>query len=56
MYSPALTAAIGEIVGSDNILTDKESLLCYSYDATRYNAMPDAVVKPRTADEVATRQ
>jgi glycolate oxidase len=53
MLNPALTTAVGEIVGSDNILTDKESLICYSFDATRYTTMPDAVVKPRAVDEVA---
>jgi len=40
-------------VGSENILTEKQDLLCYSYDATQMEFMPDAVVHPANADEVS---
>jgi glycolate oxidase len=53
MLNPAFTDRIKEIVGPDNVLSDKESLVCYSFDATLYTSMPDAVVKPRTAEEVS---
>ncbi len=53
MVEPAFIGKIREVVGPENVLTDKESLVCYSFDATNYTSLPDAVVKPRTTDEVA---
>ncbi|MFV8826767.1 glycolate oxidase subunit GlcD [Alkalihalobacterium sp. APHAB7] len=42
-----------QIVGPKNLLDSQESLLVYSYDATpNYQAMPDAVIKPRNTKEV----
>lgn len=41
------------IVGGENILTEKQDLLCYSYDATQMEFLPDAVVHPANADEVS---
>ncbi len=41
------------IVGPDNVATEKQDLLCYSYDATQMEFLPDAVVYPANADEVA---
>ncbi|MBC8018432.1 MAG: FAD-binding oxidoreductase, partial [Verrucomicrobia bacterium] len=41
------------IVGAENILTEKQDLLCYSYDATQMEFLPDAVVHPANADEVS---
>lgn len=42
-----------EIVGKENFLDSKESLLVYSYDATpNYQAMPDGVIKPRNKEEI----
>ncbi|MDT8902071.1 FAD-binding oxidoreductase [Anaeroselena agilis] len=42
------------IVGAEHVLTSQEDLLCYSYDATPgFSHMPEAVVMPGTADEVA---
>ncbi|HWI61473.1 MAG TPA: FAD-linked oxidase C-terminal domain-containing protein [Symbiobacteriaceae bacterium] len=34
-------------------LTDPVDLICYQFDATHQNARPDAVLLPRSADEVA---
>ena len=46
-------SALRRIVGADRCRTDHESRICYSYDATRQEAMPDAVVTPTTAAEVS---
>lgn len=44
---------LGEIVGADNVLTDEADLICYSYDATERSHMPDAVVFPRSSEEIS---
>jgi glycolate oxidase len=41
------------IVGADNVATDPQDLLCYSYDATQMEFRPDAVVYPAGAQEVS---
>ena len=41
------------IVGPENIATERQELICYSYDATQMEFLPDAVVHPANADEVA---
>ncbi len=46
-------AALRRIVTPDRCRTDPETLTCYAYDATRQQAMPDAVVTPKTAEEVS---
>jgi len=44
---------IKRIVGGHNVLTSREELHCYSYDSTRLEFMPDAVVKVSGADEIS---
>ena len=41
------------IVGDDNIYNDKAHLIAYSYDATRTRFEPDAVIFPRSEDDVS---
>ncbi|WP_026571165.1 glycolate oxidase subunit GlcD [Sediminibacillus sp. JSM 1682029] len=42
------------IVGKENVETSQASKLVYSFDATpQFQAMPDAIVSPRSASEVA---
>lgn len=41
------------IVGRENLLTSREELLCYGYDAQHVEGLPDAVVAPRSTEEVA---
>jgi glycolate oxidase len=41
------------IVGDDNIYSDKAHLIAYSYDATRTRFEPDAVIFPRSEDDVS---
>ncbi|MBP2635267.1 MAG: putative FAD-linked oxidoreductase [Firmicutes bacterium] len=43
-----------KIVGDQYVLTSKEELLCYSYDATPgYSHMPDVVISPGNTEEVS---
>ena len=53
MLDSAVVGRLKSVVGSDNVLTDGESVTCYSYDATRYASRPDVVVKPRDTEEVS---
>jgi len=41
------------IVGLENAGTEKQDLLCYSYDATQMEFLPDMVLYPADADEVS---
>ena len=41
---------LAAIVGKDNIATDRQDLLCYSYDATQMEFIPEAVVHPATTE------
>ncbi|MEI6207809.1 MAG: FAD-linked oxidase C-terminal domain-containing protein [Desulfuromonadales bacterium] len=53
MFDAHLTAELAEILGPDNISTSRQDMLCYGYDATQMEFLPDAVVHPATAKEVA---
>jgi glycolate oxidase len=53
MLNKSIIACLAEIAGKGNVLTDEESLKCYSYDATRYASTPDVVVKPRDTGEIS---
>jgi len=41
------------IVGAENIYSDKAHLIAYSYDATRTKHLPDAVIFPKTEEEIS---
>ncbi|MHB1697679.1 MAG: FAD-binding oxidoreductase [bacterium] len=41
-----------KLLGKERVLTETEELLCYSYDATAKEFMPDAVVFPLNAQEI----
>ena len=57
MDSPKLSASALEklqvIAGRENVLTSDEDRLCYAYDGQRVERVPDAIVRPSNADEVA---
>ncbi len=53
MLDPSVIRDLRRIVGPANLLTDPEELTVYSYDATRLSALPDAVARPATAEEVS---
>jgi len=42
-----------DIVGDDNIYSDKAHLIAYSYDATREHFEPDAVIFPRSEEDIS---
>ena len=53
MFSQNIIKELTNIVGRDNILTKREDLICYSYDATNQKFLPDVVVFPRGAEEIS---
>ena len=53
MLKPDIIKKLKDIVGEVNVLTERPDLLCYSYDATQMEYLPEAVVHPANAVEVA---
>ena len=53
MIDPDLLKRLATLVGPEDVLTSPRDLLAYSYDATSKQAMPEAVVFPADAHEVA---
>ncbi len=53
MLSDSTIKRLKEIVGDENASTDKEDRICYSYDATNQQFLPEAVVFPGNAEEIA---
>ncbi len=54
MLDAALVVEIEKIVGKENVLTTKEDLTSYSYDATAFwSHMPDIVVLPSSTDQIS---
>lgn len=44
---------ITEIVGRENAVGDRETRICYAYDATNIHHLPDLVVFPRTPQQIS---
>jgi glycolate oxidase len=53
MLEKRVLIELQKILGKDNVVTEKQDLVCYSYDATQMEFLPDAVVFPANADEVS---
>jgi len=53
MLESRIIEQLKKIVGVDNVATDRQDLICYGYDATQMEFLPDAVVHPGSVDEVA---
>ncbi len=53
MLNKEILKELAKIVGEDRILTSREDLLSYAYDAYVEEFLPDAVVFPKTTAEVA---
>ncbi|MDR0666804.1 MAG: FAD-binding protein, partial [Campylobacteraceae bacterium] len=53
MIDTSHVKALADIVGAENIYTDKAHLIAYSYDATRNRFEPDAVLFPRDEKDVS---
>ncbi len=45
--------ALEDLVGKENVYSDKAHMIAYSYDATRTRYEPDAVVFPRNEEDVS---
>jgi glycolate oxidase len=52
-FDARLTKQLEAIVGKRFVLTTPEDLLCYSFDGTFAEFMPDLVVEPDSTDEVS---
>ncbi|WP_292664570.1 FAD-linked oxidase C-terminal domain-containing protein [Nitratifractor sp.] len=53
MIASQTVESLREIVGDENVYSDKAHLRAYSYDATRTYYEPDAVVFPRDEEDVS---
>jgi len=42
------------IFGKDNVLTDMEDMIAYSYDASHFEILPEAVVFARTTEQISS--
>src|ERR1035437_7624504 len=53
MLAAHLITELTSIVGPENIATGKQDMICYGYDATQMEFLPDAVVHPANAGAVS---
>ena len=53
MIDSNLLNELATIVGQEHLLTSPEDLVCYSYDGTFAEELPDAVVSPDSTQEVS---
>ena len=53
MLDPKHIKALKELVGEENVYSDKAHMIAYSYDATRTRYEPDAVVFPRHEEDIS---
>jgi glycolate oxidase len=53
MFDPKISQPIRNIVGKENFFDDKETRICYSYDATNIRYLPDLIVFPRTREQIS---
>ncbi|RLB32505.1 MAG: hypothetical protein DRH11_11465, partial [Deltaproteobacteria bacterium] len=44
---------ISEIVGPDRVFSDRIECLCYSRDMSVHQGVPDAVIFPKTTEQVS---
>lgn len=55
MLTPEALKELIQVLGQENVLTEKEDLLTYAYDATAAmkHELPDVVITPRSTEDVA---
>lgn len=53
MIERAIVKQITHIVGKENVAEDRETKICYSYDATNLQYLPDLIVFPRTPQQIS---
>lgn len=53
MLTSSIIDQLKAIIGAENVATDRQDLLCYGYDATQMEFLPDAVLHPGSPEEIA---
>jgi glycolate oxidase len=53
MLEPRIIAELKKLLGPENVATDLQDLICYGYDATQMEFLPDAVVHPAGPEDVS---
>ena len=53
MLNKKLISSLEKIVGLEHVSCKKADLICYSYDATQKQFLPDVVVHPGTPEEIS---
>jgi glycolate oxidase len=53
MLSESIQSELRKIVGNEHLLTSPEALICYSYDGTFHESLPEAVILPADTAEIA---
>ncbi|WP_303721615.1 FAD-binding oxidoreductase [Malonomonas rubra] len=53
MLNSEFIAKLEQIVGAEQVSTNQADLICYSYDATQKQFLPDVVVHPGCTEEVS---
>ncbi len=53
MLDSRIIDQLRQIVGKDQVSTEKADLICYSYDATQQKFLPDVVVHPQTSEQIS---
>ncbi len=53
MLDTRIISELKTIVGAANVSTEQADLLCYSYDATQQQFLPEAVVHPGSTEEIS---
>jgi glycolate oxidase len=53
MVDKGIIQGIRNIVGKENVVEDKETRICYSYDATNLRYLPDLIVYPFNREQIS---
>ncbi len=53
MLEKRIIDELKKIVGAENVATERQDLICYGYDATQMEFLPDVIVHPASAAEVS---
>src|SRR5512137_181348 len=53
MLDKRIIDELKNILGPENVATDLQDLICYGYDATQMEFLPDAVVHPANPEDVS---
>jgi glycolate oxidase len=53
MVDKGIIQGIKNIVGKENVAEDKETRICYSYDATNLRYLPDLIVYPFNREQIS---